>query len=67
MSNRLDAPEVMTRDEVAAVFGVHPSTVTRWMQRGLLRRLRIPSGQHRYRREDIEQFLNTHPTVRPTT
>jgi excisionase family DNA binding protein len=55
---RITGPEVLTRAEVAHVLGVHPSTVTRWAVDGLLRHFRTPTGERRYRRRDVQDFLN---------
>jgi len=51
-------PDVLTRAETAQVLGVHPSTVSRWADSGLLPHIRTPSGERRYRRGDVEELLN---------
>lgn len=38
----------LTRRDVAALFGVSASTVTRWAQRGLLKTVRTPGGHYRF-------------------
>lgn len=40
--------ELLTRARVARLFGVSPSTVTRWARRGLLRAVRTPGGHYRF-------------------
>jgi len=58
-------PEVLTRAEVAEVLGVHPSTVTRWATAGFLPHFRTPSGERRYRRCEVQDFLNRPAAERP--
>jgi excisionase family DNA binding protein len=38
----------LTRAEVSRLFGVSPSTVTRWARVGLLRAVRTPGGHYRF-------------------
>jgi excisionase family DNA binding protein len=38
----------LTRRQVASLFGVSASTVTRWAQRGLLKTVRTPGGHYRF-------------------
>jgi excisionase family DNA binding protein len=53
---RLSAePEFLSRGEVARLFGVSLSTVTRWARTGLLPTVRTPGGHYRYRAEDMRQ------------
>jgi excisionase family DNA binding protein len=40
--------EYLTRGDVAKLFGVSPSTVTRWAQKGLLKTIRTPGGHYRF-------------------
>jgi excisionase family DNA binding protein len=58
---RIVGPEVLTRGEVAQLLGVHPSTVARWAAAGLLLYFRTPAGERRYRRSEIQDFLNQPP------
>ena len=50
--------ELLTVSETAAWLKVHPNTVRRWAQRGLLRAYRIgPRGGRRFDRAEVEQLL----------
>ena len=51
-------PDLMTTGQVAEAFGVGPTTVRRWHERGQLVGVELPSGQLRFRREAVEAFLN---------
>jgi excisionase family DNA binding protein len=44
----------LTRGEVAKLFGVSASTVTRWARAGLLASVRTPGGHYRYRAQDAQ-------------
>jgi hypothetical protein len=48
--------ELMTRREVAAMFGVTSATVAQWARRGLLPEIRGEDGRPRYRRADTEEL-----------
>lgn len=49
---------MLTTGEVARLFNVHPSTVRRWSNRGIIKAYRIgPRGERRFRRDDIAVFL----------
>lgn len=49
---------MLTTGEVARFFNVHPSTVRRWSDRGIIKAYRIgPRGERRYRRDDVAVFL----------
>jgi excisionase family DNA binding protein len=41
-------PAFLSRHEVADLFGVSVSTVTRWARQGLLKTLRTPGGHYRF-------------------
>lgn len=43
------ASEFLSRREVARLFGVSTSTVTRWARAGLLATIRTPGGHYRFR------------------
>lgn len=48
----LDGP-LVTRGEAAEYLGVHPNTITRWINRGLIEK--IP-GTQRMRASEIQRF-----------
>jgi excisionase family DNA binding protein len=58
VARKISGPAVLTRVEVAQVLEVHPATVARWATSGALPSFRTPSGERRYHRQDIEEFLN---------
>lgn len=41
-------PVFLSRGDVARLFGVSVSTVTRWARQGLLKTLRTPGGHYRF-------------------
>ena len=49
---------ILTTGEVARIFNVHPSTVRRWSNQGIIKAyLRTPRGERRFRREDVAVFF----------
>lgn len=53
----LDRDPMMTRYEVADLFRVRPKAVTEWVGRGLLRGIKLPGGQYRFRRSVVMKTL----------
>jgi excisionase family DNA binding protein len=47
-------PTILRRGEAAARLGVHPNTLAGWVQRGWLPGVKLPSGEVRYREQDVE-------------
>lgn len=47
----------LTRLEVARLFGVSVSTVTRWARRHLIKAIRTPGGQYRFRAADVREAV----------
>ena len=50
--------------EVAALLSVHPQTLRLWDRQGRLVPIRLPSGQRRYRRAEVEALLGRSPVTR---
>jgi len=54
----LNSSAMLTTGDVARLLGLHVNTVRRWRSKGILKSYRInPRGDSRFRREDIESFL----------
>ncbi|MFD0884349.1 MerR family DNA-binding transcriptional regulator [Streptosporangium algeriense] len=52
-----DTERLLTRGEVARLFGVDPKTVNRWALRGQIASVRTPSGHRRHRAGDARVLL----------
>lgn len=51
--------ELLTLSEAAKVLKVHPNTLRLWDKKGVLTAVRIGVKKvRRYKREDIEKFIN---------
>ena len=49
---------LLATGDVSQLIWVHPNTVRRWSNQGILRSYRIgPRGDRRFKREDVERFL----------
>src|SRR5580704_19472386 len=49
--------DLMTRSEVAALFGVTSAAVATWARRGRLPEVRNEASRPRYRRADVEALM----------
>ena len=55
---RPDAPGLLMVNDVSRLLRIHPNTVRRWSNRGVLKVYRVgPKGHRRFRREDVESIL----------
>jgi excisionase family DNA binding protein len=58
--------EVFTTHDAAKMMHVDPSSVSKWIDRGILTAYRTPGGHRRIRRTDMVTFLKTHDMPIPT-
>ena len=60
MANGNLADNMMTVTEVSRILHVHPNTLRRWSDKGLIKSYCItPRGDRRFMSRDIDQFLTT--------
>lgn len=57
----MSEPPLLTVQQVADLFGVSESSVTRWARIGRIVSVRTPGGSLRFRREDVQAFLVPQP------
>jgi len=51
--------ELLTLNEAAQILKVHPNTLRLWDKKGVLKAIRIGIKKvRRYKKEDIEKFIN---------
>jgi len=51
--------KMLTVKEVASLLNIHPNTLRRWSEQGRIVTYKINSrGDRRFKRSDIEKFLN---------
>ncbi len=55
MEDRRD--EWLSLSEASELLGVHPVTLRRWANRGILPTIRTPGGHRRFRRQDVEALM----------
>ena len=51
------AKDWISLEEAAEIVGVHPSTIRLWSDKGILPVYRTPGGHRRYRRADVELWV----------
>lgn len=51
------SPQWLTLSQAARILGVHPTTLRRWTNEGVIRCLRTPGGHRRFLQRDIDAFL----------
>jgi len=54
----------LTVRQAAKRLGVHPATLRRWANQGMLRAMRTPGGHRRFAAEDIERFQRQRQQLR---
>lgn len=47
-------PKILRRGEAATRLGVHPNTLAGWVRRGWLKGVEMPSGEMRFREDDVD-------------
>jgi predicted site-specific integrase-resolvase len=57
--------DLMTRRQVASLFGVTSATVATWPRRGVITEVRNEAGRPRYRRADVERLYRDGIQRRP--
>lgn len=62
---QVPAGNLMTRLQVATLFGVTSAAVATWTRRGRLTEVRDQSGKPRYRRADVQALLRSRLRRRP--
>jgi len=63
-----DIAPLLSVNEVAIMFHIHPNTLRRWSDQGIIRSFRLNSrGDRRYRRFDVYHFLLKLRTQRAVT
>lgn len=51
------ADDLIRTGAAAAVLGVSDETVRRWADENRIRHVRLPSGQLRFRRSDLDELM----------
>lgn len=54
------SPVIFTTYDIGRMTGTDPTTVHKWIDKGLLRGYRTPGGHRRVRAEDLRSFLTSH-------
>jgi excisionase family DNA binding protein len=49
--------DLLRTEQVAKLLNTSAATVRNWIRLGLIEAVRLPSGQYRIRREDVEKML----------
>lgn len=61
----MNRSEYLTTSEAGNICGVTRTTITRWIDEGLLNAFITPSGHRKIRREDLDRFLATKNIIPP--
>lgn len=54
---------LLTAREVAGLLGVSTETVLRWVRAGKLRAVKLPSGQTRFREDELDAWIAERATL----
>ena len=58
-ANAKKMESMLTTTEVSRLLNVHPNTLRRWSNKGIIRTYRIGSqADRRFRKDDIDRFLS---------
>lgn len=57
---------ILTTQQVAGLFGVHPNTVVKWADAGTIPHFRTPGKHRRYLRADVERVLAASKVTAPS-
>ena len=60
-------PEWLTLGQAATYVGVAQSTMRKWTDSGRVSSFKTPGGHRRYRRDDLDQFLDRSGHGRPSS
>lgn len=55
-----DRPKLITTHDLAAMLQMDPSTISKWVDKGMLLAYRTPGGHRRIRAQDTIDFLQRH-------
>lgn len=57
----MSVDRILSPGQVAEAFAVHPKTVTRWANAGVLTPIRTPGGHRRYKESEVRRLLSPEP------
>lgn len=58
MTKNKDLPELITLQQASELLKVHPNTLRKWDEKGILKAIRIGERKdRRYRLEDIQKYI----------
>lgn len=63
MPGMSNTPHDLSPTEAAALIGVHPETLKRWADLGEIPSMRTPGGWRRFRKTDVDAFIDARRTT----
>ncbi|MCA9933421.1 MAG: helix-turn-helix domain-containing protein [Ardenticatenaceae bacterium] len=66
MANELSTENWLSLKDAAAHLAVHPATLRRWADKGVLPYMLTPGGHRRFSEADVERFLQEQRRAQPT-